>query len=95
MGYTLVTPACGRMPFLPGLRDADYAHADSKELRDCIAAYMASYGVRRNEFSSLSFLIGAEKAVLAGETEVDRINDREVDEEEADLRRLHPAPIAH
>jgi hypothetical protein len=87
---TMLAPACGRLPLLPGSLDTDYAHADNKELRDCLAAALAYYTARRSGFSYLSFIIAAEKATLDGETDIDRIDNLEIDEALARTAKLHP-----
>jgi hypothetical protein len=87
---TMLTPACGRLPLLPGSLDTDYPHADNKELRDCLAANLAVYAARRAVFINLSYIIGAEKATLAGETDIDRIDNLEIDESQARAAKLQP-----
>jgi hypothetical protein len=73
-------PTCNRVPRLPGTRKPDFAHADVHDLRDCLSATVAYYDVERNAFLSENYIVGGEKAILAGETDVDRINAREADE---------------
>jgi hypothetical protein len=50
------------------------------DLRDCLSASIASYDVLKNAFESENYIVGAEKSILAGETDTDRINVREADE---------------
>jgi len=88
-----LTSACGRLPLQPGTLQADYTHADKHDLKDCLVTMMTFYRALRSTYVRGAYVIGAEKAILAGETEIDRINTREVAERDAQLAKLHPAPI--
>jgi hypothetical protein len=88
-----LTSACGRLPVLPGTLQTDYTHADKHDLQNCLVTMMTFYRALRDLYVRGAYVIGAEKAVLAGETEIDRINTREVAERDAQLAKLHPAPI--
>jgi hypothetical protein len=77
---TRLSPACRSLPRIPGTLKTDFAHTDVHDLRDCLSAAIAYYDVQRNAFESENYIVGGEKAILAGETDVDRINVREADE---------------
>jgi hypothetical protein len=76
---TSVKPACNRLPRMPDTHTPDFAHADVHDLRDCLSALIAFYYARKNAFQSENYIVGAEKTILAEETDDDRINAREVD----------------
>ena len=88
-----VTVVCGRLPVQPGTLQTDYNHADKRDLEECLAAQMSFYRAVRDTFARDTYVIGAVKAILAGETDIDRINDSEVAERDARYAKLHPAPI--
>ncbi len=88
-----LTLACGRLPVLPGTLQTDYTHADKHDLQNCLVTMMTFYRALRDLYVRGAYVIGAEKAILAGETELDRIKAREVAERNAQLAKLHPAPI--
>ena len=90
---TILIPACSRLPLLPNATEPDYAHADIHDLRDCLAATMSYYAVRRSAFALKIYVRGAEKAILDGETDVDRITAREVEEINAARTRLRPVAM--
>jgi hypothetical protein len=77
---TSLAPACRSLPRVPGTSTTDYVHADVHDLRDCLRTSEAYYYVRTNAFDSENYIVGCEKAILAGETDVDRITVREADE---------------
>ena len=90
---TILTTACGRLPLLPGTSTADYNHADIHDLRDCLAASMSYYSVRRSAYAIKIFLIAAANSILAGETAIDRITDREIEAATAARTRLYPVAL--
>jgi hypothetical protein len=90
---TILITACGRLPLLPDSTVPDYNHADIHDLRDCLAAYMSYYAVRRAAYGYKIFLIAAARSILDGETDVDRISDREVEAGNAARARLHPVAL--
>jgi hypothetical protein len=71
----------------------DYTHADIHDLRDCLAANISYYFARRSGYGFKIYIRGAEKAILDGETDVDRINAREIEEGNAARTRLRPVAI--
>src|SRR5260370_3624689 len=89
----ILIPACSRLPLLPNATEPDYAHADIHDLRDCLAATMSYYAVRRSAFALKIYVRGDEKAILDGETDVDRITAREVEEINAARTRLRPVAM--
>jgi hypothetical protein len=90
---TILITACGRLPLLPATNTPDYIHADIHDLRDCLAASMSYYAVRRSAYALKIFLIAAARSILDGETDVDRISDREVEAGNAARTRLRPVPL--
>jgi len=78
-----VPATCGRISLVPGTSQPDYLHADRDDLRSCIGAYSALDHATVGVIDELVRLIGAEKAIQAGETDPDRINEGEVKEIEA------------
>jgi hypothetical protein len=88
-----LTSACGRLPIQPGTLQADYTHADKHDLKDCLVTMMTFYRALRTTYMRGTYVIGAEKAIIAGETDIDHINSYEVAERNAQLAKLHPAPI--
>ena len=89
---TILIAACGRLPLLPGTSTPDYNHADVHDLRDCLAASMSYYAVRRAAYALKIYLIAAAQSILNGETDVDRINGHEI--EAANAARLRLRPVA-
>jgi hypothetical protein len=87
------TMACGRLPFQPDNLQTDYDHADKHDLQECLVNMMSLYKARHDTWVKDTWVIGAEKAILAGETDIDHINSYEVTEHDAQLAKLHPAPI--
>jgi hypothetical protein len=87
------TMACGRLPFQLENLQTDYDHADKHDLQECLVNIMSLYKARRDTWVKNTYIIGAEKAILAGETDIDHINSYEVAEHDAQLAKLRPAPI--
>jgi len=90
---TILIPACSRVPLLPDATEPDYAHADIHDLRDCLAANMSAYAARRAAFILKIYIRGAEEAILDGETDIDRIDRREIEEGNAARTRLRPVTL--
>jgi hypothetical protein len=88
-----LTLACARLPLQPGTLQSDYAHADKHELQDCLVTLMTFYQARRTLYARSAYVIGAEKAILAGETDIDSISRREAEELGVRFSKLQPAPI--
>jgi hypothetical protein len=86
---------CGRLPVQSAAtRAADYIHWDKKDVQDCLGGTSAYYEARRNEYMWDAYVIGAEEAIEAGETNIDRVSDREVREAHAAFAQLVPIPQA-
>ena len=91
--HTILTTGCRSLPLLPGATSPDYDHADVHDLRDCLAASMSFYAVRRSAYGYKIFLVAAAQSILDGETNIDRIADREVEAGNAARARLHPVAL--
>jgi hypothetical protein len=85
--------ACGRLPVQSSATEpADSIHWDRNDVQDCIGGMFAYYEALRNFYVRDAYVIGAEEAIEAGETNIDRVNDREIQEALAASDQLVPIP---
>jgi hypothetical protein len=79
-----MTKACGRLPVQPAATEAaEYIHWDRKDVQDCLGGMSAYYEAMRYFYGRDAFVIGAEEAIEAGETDIDRVVDKEEQESHA------------
>ena len=85
--------ACGRLPVQSAATEAaDYIHWDRKDVQDRIGGMSAYYEALRNWYEYDANVIGAEEAIEAGETNIDRVVDKEEQEAHAANAQLVPIP---
>jgi len=84
-----LTRACGDFPLRPDSAGSDYTHFDKKDLQQCLGTMRADYNLGYGVLVDNIIVVGAEKAIEAGETNIDRISDLEEQETERTLSQLH------
>jgi len=85
--------ACGRLPVQSAApKAAGYIHWDRKDVQDCIGGMSAYYEALRTFYIYDGYVIGAEEAIEAGETNIDRVVGKEEQEAHVSAAQLVPIP---